>query len=65
MKPLNAPALSQELITFLKYRFPDKCPELSLSDREVWFKAGAAHVVAVLESELAKQEKTLLNFPTE
>ena len=40
-------------IAYLKSQFPDTCPALSLSDREIWFRAGQAsvwkHLLSVLE----------------
>ena len=40
-------------IAYLRTQFPDTCPALSLSDREIWFRAGQAsvwkHLLSVLE----------------
>ena len=43
------PALSQELINKLDKLFPDKCPLLTDSDREVWFKVGQRSVINYLQ----------------
>jgi len=37
--------LSRELLEELKLVFPNRCPLLTDTDREVWFKAGQAFVV--------------------
>jgi hypothetical protein len=34
------PVITDELINSLDSVFPNKHPELSLSDREVWYRAG-------------------------
>lgn len=43
------PALSQELINKLDKLFPDKCPLLTDSDREVWYKVGQRSVINYLQ----------------
>lgn len=37
------------LIDLLKEIFPNECPKLTDSEREVWFKTGQASVVKYLE----------------
>jgi hypothetical protein len=44
----SLPNVSAELLTFLKTVFPDQCPDIRMSDREVWMAAGAAKVVRKL-----------------
>ena len=43
------PALSQELINKLDKLFPDKCPLLTDSDLEVWYKVGQRSVINYLQ----------------
>jgi len=43
------PALSQELINKLDKLFPDKCPLLTDTDREVWYKVGQRSVINYLQ----------------
>jgi hypothetical protein len=43
------PALSQDLINKLDKLFPDKCPLLTDSDREVWYKVGQRSVINYLQ----------------
>lgn len=47
----------KELLEHLEKVFPDKCPKLSMSDREVWIAVGAATVVRSLRSMYQKQAK--------
>jgi hypothetical protein len=43
------PALSKSLIEKLDKLFPDKCPLLTDSDRDVWFKVGQRSVINYLQ----------------
>jgi hypothetical protein len=43
------PALSQDLINKLDKLFPDKCPLLTHTDREIWYKVGQRSVIDYLQ----------------
>ena len=43
------PALSKSLIEKLDKLFPDKCPLLTDSDREIWYKVGQRSVINYLQ----------------
>jgi hypothetical protein len=49
------PPVSAELVEGLQLRFPDKCPDITLPDREIWFKAGQRSVVNFIKHSLDKQ----------
>ena len=49
------PALSQELINKLDKLFPDKCPLLTDTDREIWFKVGQRSVINYLQQTYDEQ----------
>ena len=49
------PALSQDLINKLDKLFPDKCPLLTDSDRNVWFKVGQRSVIDYLQQTYDEQ----------
>ena len=51
------PALSQELINKLDKLFPDKCPLLTDTDREVWYKTGQRSVINYLQQTYDEQLK--------
>ena len=54
------PGVSKLLVERLEETFPDRCPALSMSDREIWMAAGAAAVVRKLRHELDIQHTTVL-----
>ena len=43
------PALSQDLINKLDKLFPDKCPLLTDTEREEWYKVGQRSVINYLQ----------------
>lgn len=47
---MKLPIYSVDLIKKLDEVYPNRHPDLSLSDREIWFKAGQRAVVDFLES---------------
>ncbi len=51
------PLIPKGLVEALQKLFPDKCPDLSLSDREVWFRSGQVNVVKFLELRLIDQNE--------
>lgn len=51
--PYNA----SDLILKLDAAFPEKCPDPSMSDREIWMYAGKRELVRGLLSQLKAQEE--------
>jgi hypothetical protein len=49
MDEIILPALSQDLINKLDKLFPDRCPLLTDSDREIWYKVGQRSVINYLQ----------------
>lgn len=49
------PLIPQELIRALEQLYPDRCPTMEMTDREVWFNAGRAAVVKKLRLEHERQ----------
>lgn len=45
---LEIPIYAKTLIEQLDTTFPDKCPDLSSTDRSIWFAAGQRSVVNFL-----------------
>ncbi len=58
---MNLPVITDELIEGLDQVFPNRHPDLSLSDREVWYRAGQRYVVDFLIEQQARQKETMLN----
>ncbi len=56
----NLPVITDELINSLDAVFPNKHPDLSLTDREVWYRAGQRFVVDYLIEQQARQKETML-----
>lgn len=42
----------ESLVDYLDKIYPDRCPELNLSDREIWYRSGQRSVVCYLRSLL-------------
>lgn len=55
------PPISKELITYLETVFPDKCPDLDYSDRQVWIDVGAVKVTKHLRAQYLEQSETVLS----
>ena len=55
------PVITDELIQALDAVFPNRCPDLSLSDREVWYRAGQRFVVDYLIEQQLRQKETMLS----
>ena len=60
MENRNLPPITDELINGLDSVFPQRPPDLSLSDREIWYKAGQRYVVDFLIEQQLRQKETML-----
>ena len=58
---MNAPPITQELIDYLDDKFPDKCPRITFTDRQIWVSAGSSDVVKHLRRVKDEQEENILN----
>lgn len=54
------PLIDQPLVDYLSHLYPDRCPSLKDSDRDIWFKAGQRSVVDHLLYILREQEGSQL-----
>jgi hypothetical protein len=54
--------ITEKIIGYLKRKFPDKSPDLTDNEKEIWFKAGQVSVVRHLEGLLKEQETNVLNI---
>ena len=57
---MSLPVITDELIKALDQVFPNRCPDLSLSDREVWYRSGQRYVVDYLIEQQLRQKETML-----
>jgi len=51
------PAIDERLVAALATKFPSQSPALDTPERQVWFDAGAAHVVEWLALKLKEQNE--------
>lgn len=58
---LPFPHLSEELLNALNDHYPQRHPDLSLTDREVWFRAGQRSVVDYLIEQSKRQREDMFN----
>jgi hypothetical protein len=54
--------VNKELIEHLNKLFPNKVPDISENERQIWFKAGQASVVSYLKQLLEEQNNNLLDL---
>ena len=52
---------TDDLIQGLDVAFPQRHPDLSLSDREIWYKAGQRFVVDYLIEQQKRQQEAMIN----
>jgi len=60
MSSEKLPVITDELILALNQIFPNRHPDLSLTDREVWYRAGQRSLVDYLIEQQARQKETML-----
>lgn len=53
----KCPVIKEELIKYLDGLFPDKCPELKETEKEVFYKAGQRSVVNHLLNQFKIQQE--------
>lgn len=53
----HLPPIDERLVAALAAQFPDKSPDLSMSDREIMFRAGQVSVVRWLASMVEQQQQ--------
>ena len=60
MKLPPIPPIPDELLKALDARFPERCPEPSWDDRQVWIEVGKRAVVRFLLEEFRRQSDNIL-----
>jgi hypothetical protein len=58
------PVITDDLIQGLDNLYPQRHPDLSFSDREIWYRAGQRSVVDYLIEQQKRQRETMLNNTT-
>ena len=54
------PPITDELIEGLSRAFPQRHPDLSMSDRQIWYEAGKRFVVDYLIEQQKRQKEAML-----
>ena len=54
------PPITDELIEGLSLAFPQRHPDLSMSDKQIWYEAGKRFVVDYLIEQQKRQKETML-----
>mgnify|MGYP001053396635 CR=1 FL=1 len=57
----QTPVIDKTLIDFLSRMYPDVSPELSMTEREIFFRRGAVDVVRTLKRIYSEQNEDILN----
>ena len=55
------PPISKALMTELERRCPEKCPDIGMTDREIWFYAGQRQIVRLIVDAYKEQNENILN----
>ena len=58
------PLITDDLLQGLDNLYPQRHPDLSLSDREIWYRSGQRSVVDYLIEQQKRQRETMLNNST-
>ncbi|MBA3557842.1 MAG: hypothetical protein H0W30_04500 [Gemmatimonadaceae bacterium] len=56
-EPTKAPHIDPALVTWLERVFPNKCPNVSDGEREIWMAVGTQGVIANLQAIAVAQEE--------
>jgi hypothetical protein len=62
-EPPPVPPVPIALVEYLEAMFPDQAPTLSMTEKEVWFHAGATSPARHLRSILLNQQDNILEKP--
>lgn len=55
------PPISKALVDALEERCPEKCPELTMTEKEIWFYAGQRQIVRLVKKAYEEQNETILS----
>lgn len=54
------PVIPEDLLKALDERFPERCPEPSWSEREIWMRVGERNVIRFLKRVFSEQNENIL-----
>lgn len=57
MTDVKLPPLSADLVSALDELFPERCPDIHASDREIWVEVGKREVVRFIQHQFKVQQE--------
>jgi hypothetical protein len=58
---IDFPNIPKYLIDHLNSLIPEKCPDMSMSEKEIWHYAGQRYVVKLLNEAFEEQNKSIIS----
>jgi len=55
------PNIPKPLLDKLNALIPEKCPDLAMSEKEIWHYAGQRHIIKLLNETFEEQNKSVLS----
>ena len=55
------PYIEEPIIKYLDELYPDKAPDITMEEKQIWFNAGQVAVVRHLKDQYRLQEETKYN----
>jgi hypothetical protein len=59
-EPDSLPPISKALVDALEERCPEKCPDITMTEKEIWFYAGQRQIVRLITKAYQDQNETIL-----
>ena len=60
---MKYPHISKELIDYLEATVPERCPSITMSEREIWMYAGTRRLVRGFIEQFQNQQDNILEEP--
>lgn len=54
---IDLPFIPDDLLSTLNIKYPERCPDINDSERQVWFKAGQRSVIHMLNDQKRRQQE--------
>ena len=55
------PNIDKQIVDYLEEAYPDRAPDISMEEKQIWFTAGQVAVVRHLKDQYNLQEETKYN----
>jgi hypothetical protein len=59
-KPLVEPHVSKELLEYMNQMFPDKCPDVTDTERKIWVNVGKREAFNHFQRLFKKQQDNII-----